>query len=96
MRERFLPHGLMLAVLAAGPLGAQVSQNPSPMVDHARAHGRIPKTEPQGQRWKLSLGTLLVSQGAEHRPRLPLIVHFHGAAWLAESSALRRMRRFRP
>ncbi len=62
------------------------------MVDHTRAHLRVLKTEVPGQRWKLSLGTLLLSEGVGHRQRVPLIVHFHGAAWLAESSALRRMR----
>ncbi len=76
--------------VAALALTVQVPQNPSPMVEHTRAHGRVQQVEVPGRRSKLPLGTLLVPDGA--RPR-PLVVHFHGAAWLAEWSATRRFGR---
>ena len=73
---------LLLTVLSAP---AQTPQNPSPMVDSTRAHRRIPKTEVPGARRTLSLGTLLLPKS--HRRKIPLLIHFHGAAWLAEFSA---------
>lgn len=88
---------LLLAACLAAAQTPQVPppapQNPSPMTDSTRAHQRVPQTEVKGQRWKVSLGTLLLPQGTEVRAIMPLIVHFHGAAWLAEWSAVRRNRR---
>ena len=79
-----------LAVLAGGALVAQVLQNPSPMVEHTRAHARVKQVEVPGRRVPLSLGTLLLPQPAG---AAPLVIHFHGAAWLAEWSATRRFGR---
>lgn len=61
-------------------------QNPSPMTETVRAHGRVEKTEITGQRWTLSVGTLLLPQSARVRDTMPLYIHFHGAPWLAEWS----------
>lgn len=60
---------LVVLVLLAGcgqasaqksPEQAGVPQNPSPMVEHTRAHLRLPAQSPEGRREKLSLGTLFV------------------------------------
>ncbi len=50
------------------------------------------QTEVKGQRWKLSTGTLLLPEGTRVRAVMPLVVHFHGASWLAEWSATKRNR----
>src|SRR5882724_7733487 len=78
---------------AQTPAPAPTSQNPSPMSDNARAHGRVAQTETTGQRWKLSVGTLLLPRTARLRPVMPLYIHFHGAPWLAEWSANQRDRK---
>jgi hypothetical protein len=83
---------ILLSVAVAGPLCAQTApppapQNPSPMVEYTRVHARVSKTELPGQRYRLSLGTLFIPQGTKLRGRVPLVVHFHGAGWLAEYSA---------
>jgi len=70
--------------LAQAPLPAK--QNPSPMTETVRRHERVTKTEVKGQRWALSIGTLLLPDTARLRDTIPLYVHFHGAPWLAESS----------
>src|SRR3954468_13440690 len=72
------------ACLAQPP--APAKQNPSPMTETVRRHGRVEKTEIKGQRWTLSLGTLLLPQTARVRNTMPLYIHFHGASWLAEWS----------
>jgi hypothetical protein len=64
-------------------------QNPSPMVDATRAHQRIAQIELPGNRQKLSLGTLFLPRGLRTTGDMPLVVHFHGAAWLAERSAVK-------
>ncbi len=63
------------------------------MSDTTRAHRRVPQQEIQGQRWKLSTGTLLLPATARVRPTMPLYVHFHGAPWLAEWSVAQRDRK---
>ena len=75
----------MAALLAA----ALAQQNPSPMVEHTREHPRIEKSEPRGQRYKLSLGTLFIPARLQGRKRLPLFVHFHGVEWLPQVAAAR-------
>ncbi len=57
------------------------------MRDTTRAHRRIAQTELRGQRRQLSLGTLFLPEGSKVGKAVPLFVHFHGAAWLAEWSA---------
>ncbi|MBV8205223.1 MAG: hypothetical protein JO041_00385 [Acidobacteria bacterium] len=67
---------------------APAAQNPSPMTDTTRAHKRVPQTELAGKRYQLTLGGLFVPAGMRLQHQVPLVVHFHGAAWLAERSAL--------
>jgi hypothetical protein len=69
-------------------------QNPSPMSDTTRAHPRIPKQEVAGRRFALPVGTLYLSRGFRARPRVPLIVHFHGSAWLMEYHIMRNLPEF--
>jgi len=78
-----------LLVLLALSLLAQQSQNPSPMVEHTRAHPRTVQSTPAGRRLKLELGTLFIPARLEHRRELPLLVHFHGGTWLPEVAAAR-------
>lgn len=59
------------------------------MEEFTRAHTRLQKTELPGRRVKLSMGTLFVPARAEHSRTVPLVIHFHGASWLAEWSASR-------
>jgi hypothetical protein len=60
------------------------------MVDSTRSHQRVAQSERKGQRWKLSIGTLFLPDGAKVRSTMPLYVHFHGAAWLSEWSVGQR------
>jgi hypothetical protein len=80
--------GRTLAILALPMLlGAQQAQNPSPMVEHTRAHARLKEESPPGRRDTLELGTLFIPAAA--RPPLALVVHFHGGTWLPEVAAAR-------
>ena len=84
---------LALAALLAQCAPAQSRQNPSPMVEHTRAHRRIETVELPGTRHRLALGTLYIPRGLKLRDRMPLWVHFHGAPEVVESAAqhLRRL-----
>ncbi len=79
------------AVAAAGMLSAalvaQQPQNPSPLVEHTRAHERVPEASPPGRREPLELGTLFVP--ASLRRSAPLLIHAHGSTWLPEVAAAR-------
>jgi hypothetical protein len=68
---------------------AQQSQNPSPMVEHTRAHTRLKQETPPGRREKLELGTLFLPEKLKLQPATPLFIHFHGGAWLPELAAAR-------
>jgi hypothetical protein len=68
-------------------LPAQEKQNPSPMVEHTRAHPRLTKQEPKGRRLKLQLGTLFIPENLKTESKLPLFIHFHGSTWLPEVAA---------
>ena len=68
-------------------------QNPSPMVEHTRAHGRVPQTEVEGRHEKLSIASLFVSSAAQHSTTSPLVVHFHGPDWLANAAAVKWKKR---
>lgn len=74
-----------LAVASAAPLCAQMAQNPSPMVEHTRAHPRLKEEHPAGRREKLDLGTLYLPV---ERPRA-ILFFFHGGTWLPEVAAAR-------
>jgi hypothetical protein len=75
--------GLLLAC-AALAASAQQAQNPSPMVEHTRAHRRLKERTPEGRREKLELGTLYIPPGAR---RAALLLFFHGGTWLPEVAA---------
>ena len=75
---------LAVAILAAAAR-AQTPQNPSPMVEHTRAHPRLKDEHPPGRREKIDLGTLYLPV---ERPRAVLFF-FHGGTWLPEVAAAR-------
>ncbi len=75
-----------LALITAAAL-AQQSQNPSPMVEHTRAHPRLTETHPPGRREKLELGTLFLPQSWKPRASTPLLFFFHGGDWVPEVAA---------
>jgi hypothetical protein len=70
-------------------LAAQQPQNPSPMVEHTRAHPRVAKQTPPGRREKLDPGTLFIPAELQRRKDVPLLVFFHGGDWLPEFAAAR-------
>ena len=78
-----LPLPLVLCLLA------QQQQNPSPMVEHTRPHPRLSEEAPPGKRATLAVGNLFVPAKLAGRTRFPLVVHFHGAGWVAETAAAR-------
>lgn len=80
---------IILVTLLAVTIFAQQSQNPSPMVEHTRAHPRLKQETPPGRREKLELGTLFIPENLKSKPRLPLFIHFHGGVWLPEVAAAR-------
>ena len=75
---------LLLTVALAAP--AQQAQNPSPMVEHTRAHRRLTQESPPGRREKLELGTLFIPAGAKPGT---VLFFFHGGTWLPEVAAAR-------
>jgi hypothetical protein len=70
------------------PALAQQAQNPSPMVEHTRAHPRLAETRPPGRREALELGTLFLPERlvpkSPQRSTVPLLVVFHAGTWLPE------------
>lgn len=63
---------------------AQQPQNPSPMAEHTRAHPRLNEQRLPGRRVPLAVGTLFVPDAVADRAEVPLLIHFHGPAWIAE------------
>ena len=80
---------IAIAMLAGATCVAQSPQNPSPMVEHTRAHERVAKSQPAGDRHELPLGTLFIPAALSGESRLPLVIHFHGSDWLPEVAAER-------
>src|SRR5690242_14092864 len=76
---------LITALLVGGAI-AQQPQNPSPMVEHTRAHRRLTEVSPPGRREKLELGTLFIPAGVKPAT---LLFFFHGGTWLPEVAAAR-------
>ena len=68
---------------------AQQPQNPSPMVEHTRAHLRLKQESPPGRRENLELGTLFVPASVETAADVPILFFFHGGTWLPEVAASR-------
>ncbi|MFN0108612.1 MAG: hypothetical protein ACKVZH_07125 [Blastocatellia bacterium] len=81
---------VLIALLAASTF-AQQSQNPSPMVEHTRAHPRLKEglnqETPPGRREKLELGALFLPAKLKLKSPTPLFIHFHGGTWLPEVAA---------
>ncbi|MEQ1878949.1 MAG: hypothetical protein ABL958_20080, partial [Bdellovibrionia bacterium] len=81
---------ILIAILfcTACSVNAQQSpQNPSPITDTTRPHPRIAQTEVPGRRTELTTlkgAILFVSPKVKPDKPIPLIIHFHGAAWLME------------
>lgn len=78
------------ATLACTALLGQAPQNPSPMVEHTRAHPRLQKETPLGRREPLELGTLFLPAKLKPKSPTPLFFFFHGGTWLPEVAATRR------
>jgi hypothetical protein len=57
------------------------------MVEHTRAHPRLPETQPAGRREKLNLGTLFLPDGWKPRAGAALLLFFHGGTWIPEVAA---------
>jgi hypothetical protein len=78
---RFAILALVIAALptAAGP-------------DKVRSHPRIKKVVPEGQREKLTIGTLFVPKDLKRDGKVPLFIHFHGGDWLPEVAAVQHGR----
>jgi len=74
---------LITALLVGGAI-AQQPQNPSPMVEHTRAHRRLTEVSPPGRREKLELGTLFIPAGVKPAT---VLFFFHGGTWLPEVAA---------
>lgn len=74
---------------AQGAPSAPAPQNPSPMVEHSRAHERIAARELEGTR-RTFVGPLakpvevFVPAGTVHADALHLVVHFHGGPFMPE------------
>jgi hypothetical protein len=77
-------HLLLASALLIVPARTQQPQNPSPMVEHTRAHPRLKEVAPAGRREKLDLGTLYIP--ARMKPTTVLFF-FHGGTWLPEFAA---------
>ena len=78
--------GVLMIALAAAAF-SQAAQNPSPMVEHARAHPRLKQESPAGRREKLELGELFIPANLKRKSVVPLFVHFHGGTWLPQAAA---------
>ena len=77
---------LSSAALIACLAFSQMRQNPSPMKDSTRAHQRLIQRPIPGSRHQLPLGELLLPERLPKGPWLPLIIHFHGAGWVAQQA----------
>jgi hypothetical protein len=94
-----MPLIILLALLGRGfgsaedkSVGALITQNPSPMVEHTRAHPRLKEEKPGGRREKLAVGTLFLPEKLKLESKVPLFFHFHGGTWLPEVAAARHGR----
>src|SRR5262245_1160408 len=75
----------ILADLGFSQTQPKSNQNPSPMVEHTRAHERLKEERPAGKRIPLTIGSLYIPDKLPEAA--PLFIHFHGATWLAEVAA---------
>lgn len=63
------------------------AQNPSPMVEHTRAHPRLPKEAPAGRTEKLSMGTLFIPSTVKLKSPTPVLFFFHAPDSVPEIAA---------
>ena len=92
------PRAVLLAMVLLGratagtaqvAVQAATPQNPSPMVEHSRAHERIAVRELEGAK-RTFAGPLakpvelFISTGTAHADALHLVLHFHGGAFIPE------------
>jgi hypothetical protein len=75
---------LPACAIVLGAAHAQQPQNPSPMVEHTRAHARLKEETAAGRREKLDLGTLFLPAHTR-----AILFFFHGGTWLPEVAASR-------
>lgn len=94
MRGRKILLGLSVLLVAVGCASKPVpqSQFPSPMAEHIRAHERVQERVIRGIHTEVDLGLsrpvmLFVPEGAEGLDSLDVLVHFHGAAYVAKQAA---------
>ena len=83
---------LLLASADMAVRPQQAVQAPSPMGDTVRPHPRVAKTEPAGKRFELASlkgARLFAGPKVNANKPVPLIVHFHGVAWLVETHIAR-------
>jgi Carbohydrate family 9 binding domain-like len=66
----------------------KLGQQPSPMVEHTRAHVRLKQEPLKGRHEQLSLGTLFLPEGLPADGPVPLLIHFHCAGWIADAAAV--------
>jgi hypothetical protein len=66
---------------------APMPQNPSPMVEHTRAHPRLEQKAPEGRREKLALGTLFLPAQLQLKSPTSLLIFFHGPTFVPEVAA---------
>ena len=64
---------LLACAMLLGAARAQQPQNPSPMVEHTRAHPRLKQETPPGRRENLDLGTLFLPSHSR-----AILFFFHG------------------
>lgn len=88
----------VLIALVSYPVFSQQppSQIPSPTTVNTRRHPRIPKQEVPGRRVELKAlqgAVLFAGPRVNAEKAIPLIVHFHGAAWLIEAHIARHLPR---
>jgi len=90
MRRPFQVIAATVLAFASEMVLAQSPQNPSPMVEHTRAHQRLKKEKSAGTRHTLRLGTLFIPKAVEGSVKpVPLIMAFHTGTWIPEIGARR-------
>src|ERR1700730_5690298 len=85
MRMLFLL--LIPIAFLAGDNQAAMPQNPSPMVEHTRAHPHLEQKAPEGRREKLALGTLFLPAQLQLKSPTSLLIFFHGPTFVPEVAA---------
>ena len=81
--------GMATPIMAQGVVPLPAPQNPSPMVEHSRAHERIAPRELAGEK-RTFPGPLakpieiFIPAGTSHADALHLVVHFHGGPFIPE------------